>query len=197
MALSPAVSYLQLIQTYFPPEQVANAACILAAETAAWANVCGADPASCVVDLGNFSCYPDQPVQPAKAYGLYKIVDLCWDPAKAGVHTPFTASDWAQILDPNTNVWAASVVWSIAGWRAWTTCSQCADCPSCVAATPPCALPCGGSLCDVPGGPIPYPRAPLSNPLAPAPSAPSPYLAFGVIGVLLAGLVTIELRGPR
>jgi len=193
----PWVTYQDLIARYFPLDQQVNAACIMEAETTAWASVCGATPPeSCVVDLPPMSCFPTQPVQPAKAYGLYKIVDVCWDPALAGeANTPFTPGEWANILDPNYNVWAASVVWSIAGWRAWTTCGACANCPSCVYATPPCALPCTLGICGVQGGPVPYPRGPVLPVTGGYPI--SPLLAYGVIGVTLYGLAYLDYRGAR
>lgn len=176
--LSP---YYNLIQTYLPTSQWANANCISLAEC---------DPASpiypnCVKDEGGIICGPAQ--GPAKSYGLFGLLDVCWDPA-LNPQSPFTADQWAKVLDPNVNTWMASVVWSINGWRAWTTCSQCLDCPPCVYSTPPCLAPCGGNLCAVPGGPIPYPRGPLPGPLPP-PVAPS----FGLWELLGVGLAVAGL----
>ena len=131
------------IMRYFPESQWQNAACILAAEMVQAAVNCpGVDPASCVVDLPEYgSCYPTTSVGPATASGLYGIVDRCWSPALAEDNTPFTPQEWAARLDPVVNVWMASVVYSIAGWRAWSTCAQC-------------------GCCDVRGEPIPHPRGP-------------------------------------
>jgi hypothetical protein len=165
----PWVQYQALIETYFPPDQWINASCILEAETLAWSLICGTtSPESCVVDLGSLACYSDQTAQPAQAYGLYKIVDVCWNPALARNHTPFTAAEWANILDPVYNVWAASVIWSISGWRAWTTCATC-------------------GICGVEGGPIPYPRAPLITTGQPQPAGSTlllPVTAVAVVGAL-------------
>ena len=131
------------IQEYFPQSQWSNAACILMAEKAQAMQSCpGADPSTCVADLPDYGgCYPDQTPGPATASGLYGIVDRCWDPSLAGDNTPFTPQEWAARLDPLVNVWMASVVYSIAGWRGWSTCSQC-------------------GCCDVTGMPIPHPRGP-------------------------------------
>ena len=131
------------IARYFPESQWQNAACILAAEMdQAAANCPGVNPSQCVTELPEISsCYPTMSAGPATASGLYGIVDRCWDPALAGDNTPFTPGDWSMRFDPIWNVWMASVVYSIAGWRAWSTCSAC-------------------GCCDVKGMPIPHPRGP-------------------------------------
>ncbi len=137
------MDYGSAIHTYFPESQWGNAACILGVEMVEAGQACpDEDPSMCVRQLEAIgSCYPDQPPCLAEASGLYGIVSCCWDPALAQDNTPFTPQEWAARLDPVVNVWMASVVYSIAGWRAWSTCAQC-------------------GCCDVRGEPIPHPRGP-------------------------------------
>lgn len=188
----PWVTYAGLISLYFPADQVPNATCILETETLLRAPECGSTPPeSCVVSIPDMSCYSGQAVQPAKAYGLYGIVDVCWNPALAGSNTPFTADEWAKVLDPNYNVWMASVIFSIAGWRAWTTCPACPNCPPCVYANPPCLIACSLGICSVAGEPVPYPRGPTTP--GTAYGGVSPWIIYGAIGVSIYALAAVDL----
>jgi hypothetical protein len=173
--------YLPLIQTYFPAEQVGTAGCILGEEVTLALTNC-LSPESCVTPLPTaVQCYSDQSPGPASAYGLYQIIDQCWNPALAGGQTPFTDAEWAAVLDPNTNIWMASVIWSIGGWRSWTTCDACQW------------------ACLTPGGPIPYPRGPVTNPVYPPTNYVATPLYYAVsaaaVAAALWGLAGLERRG--
>ena len=200
-AAALAENYICLIQGYFPAEQWANALCLLTNEIDESLQACpNIPPEQCAKDLGVASCYSDQTPIPATAYGLFGIVDVCWSPALAGNETPFTKDDWQHLTsnDPNWQVWAASVVYSIGGWRAWSTCSACLDCPGCLTLNPPCAAPCDNrSICEVYGLPIPYPRAPLVPPPgcgAPPGGTPGPTVPVAVaVAVPLVGLGLLAL----
>lgn len=124
------MTLFDLVAIYFPPEEWDRAMCIASAE------------------------YPDLPPEQlvgpivkddpdGRCYGPFALLDRVWDPSM-NPDSPFTREQWAAVLEPNTNVWMASKVWAIAGWRAWDVCPQC-------------------EACSVRGGPIPYPRAPLED----------------------------------
>ena len=133
----PNSPYHYLIQRYFPPEQWEVADCIST-------NECLEDTPGypeCIVDEGLIDC-GFGPVE-ARSWGLFRILDACWSP-ELFPDSPFTPKQWEQVLDPNVNTWMASVIWERTGWRAWTTCELC-------------------EACDIPGGPIPYPRGPLTE----------------------------------
>ncbi len=162
-----------LIDRYFPEQERANALCIAAAE---WPVEIGGSPSLMpprdilVRDEGMLDC--GQGLKPAKAYGPFALLDVCWDPA-LNPDSLFSSAQWASILDPNVNVWAASVVWSHGGWRSWTTCAAC-------------------GACEVTGGPIPYPRGPVQV-RQPLQSSAGPILV-GVAGVGLVALVIADTR---
>ena len=161
MAQSP---YYHLIQRYFPQEQWEIADCILTHE-------CPPDSLGypgCVRDEGLIDCGYG-PAE-AKSWGLFRILDACWNP-EMHPESPFTTEQWAQVPNPNVNTWMASVIWERAGWRAWTTCDLC-------------------DACDIVGGPIPYPRGPVEEPVAR--SVP----LLSLVGVLAAfvGLAVLDSR---
>lgn len=175
--------YAPLVSTYFPADAVPAALCILQRQIEL---ADSRDPASVItpVTSGQTSCGSAG----GGAYGLFGIVDACWNPALVGPDaTPFLPNEWEMVLDPNTNVWMASVVWSIAGWRPWATCQGCnlTNAPG----VPP------QSICNVPGEAVPYPRHPVSQgatdgglPLLP--------LALGAVAALgLHALAMLEAEG--
>ncbi len=151
----------ELIAVYFPEQERERALCIAQAEA-----VTAGVRDEGMVDWG-------QGLKPAKSYGPFALVDVCWDPAMNPA-SPFSPEQWANILDPNVNVWAASVVWSHGGWRSWTTCGAC-------------------GACEVAGGPIPYPRGPIrvrSDVIIPGP----PKLPLIIAGVGLVALAVADSR---
>jgi len=177
----------ELIQTYFPEREWQNALCMAKAECGS-ATPCY--PQACVTAQGLIQCGDGQAVE-ARAWGPFQILDACWNPA-LNPASPFTAAQWAQVLDPNVNVWMASAIWSASGWEAWTTCNECKLCQS---------LP----------GDIPYPDGPLPElsrdwpPLrdislcgAPVghPSAEGLPLLLGLAAIIGAGLL-VAAKGER
>jgi hypothetical protein len=162
VATSP---YFPLIQVYFPQVEWERANCVSVHE-------CSPDragyPQSCVGFEGAVDCGHGV-VENARSWGIFQILDACWDPA-LNASSPFTAQQWAAVLDPNVNTWMASVIWSRAGWGAWTTCSAC-------------------DACDVSGGPIPYPRGPIEV-IPPPPSVTSsPLPVLLGLGLIAGGIV--------
>lgn len=154
--------FYSLIQCYFPPEQVENANCISLME---------ADPAdprypAVIKAQGSIVCGGD--AVEAKSYGLFGILDACWNPDMR-VDSPFTAEQWAKVLDPNMNTWMASVIFAANGWRAWTTCGDC-------------------QLCNVVGVPVLNPRGPVDC------SQPGSILPLAVAIVAHAGILAIGVR---
>jgi len=142
-----------LIQKYFPESEWDRADCIAAIE-------CVAGPCQSS-DKGLVDCGGPGPVY-AKAWGVFGILDACWSPYY-NPSSPFTRDEWDHVLDPEYNVWMASVIWSLGGWKVWTTCSEC-------------------NACDIPGGPVPCPGGPLS-------CLPPPQEGAGMVAPLLLGLV--------
>ena len=132
--------YIHLIHRYFPASEWDAAECIIGQE-------CPEDisgwPYGCIRYQGWMTCGTDPTPREARAYGMFGILDVCYDPAM-NPESPFTPYQWQAVLDPNVNTWMASVIWSNAGWRAWTSCPAC-------------------NCCDVLGEPIPYPRVPLTS----------------------------------
>ena len=167
--------YYSLIQRYFPPEEWEHAACISAAECPPGSS---GYPASCTRNAGVLQCGAGMPYVNASAYGLFGILDACWDPA-VNLDSPFTHELWARRLEPEVNTWMASVIWSRSGWRAWTSCADC-------------------RLCDFRGGAIPFPRGPDEG-LAPTLGAPLTGgqillgLAFAIGGIVY--MVAAKRRG--
>lgn len=163
--------YRYLIQRYFPASQWENAECISRRE-------CSPDrqgyPASCIGYEGWIDC-GQGPVE-AHSWGIFQVLDACWNPAM-NPNSPFTPQQWAQVLDPNVNIWMASVIWSRSGWGAWTTCG---------------ADYC--NICDVPGAAIPYPRGPVTEepPIIPIPG-PSFGGAPALVGVSMLAIAGILL----
>ncbi len=98
--------------------------------------------------------------------------------------SPFTAAQWASVLDPDVNTWMASKIWSIGGWALWTT-------------SEPSICNCQG----VPGGAIPYPDGPVAtvdNPPPPGESPPPPgnaSVAVVVGGAMVAGAIIAVVKG--
>lgn len=133
-------TYTPLVQRYFPLSEWVRAECIIEQECpssqASW-------PYSCIQAKGWMTCGPNPTPRQASAYGMFGILDVCYDPA-LNPDSPFTAEQWQRVLDPNMNAWMASIIWSNAGWRAWTTCEAC-------------------TACDVLGEPVPYPRGPIEE----------------------------------
>jgi len=159
----PNSPYYYLIQRYFPPEQWPAADCITMAE-------CPSQDPIQVVDQGQIDCGVGGVA--ARAWGLFGILDACWDPALKPT-SPFTQEQWAQVLDPNVNTWMASVIWSRSGWGVWTTCADC-------------------QVCDVVGGTIPHPEGPVVE----APRGVS-WLPFALLGAAFVGLVVADGRRGR
>lgn len=195
MPLSP---YYNLIQVYFPPDQWDNADIISVHE-------CSPDrsgfPGSCVGPEGYIDCAGMRTTDFRSSYGPFQVFESCWNPAM-NPRSPFTPAQWAQVLDPNMNIWMASVIWSSGGWGMWGTCG---------------AL----NLCGVPGGPIPHPEGPVPLPSIPPPEPgpvpvpvpvpqpwpewspggitgfpknPGPYLFAGALLGLLGMLVYSEMK---
>lgn len=166
MAMRP---YTPFVQRYFPIAEWERAECVIEQEcpssSPGW-------PYSCVREEGLMSCGTDPTPRQAHAYGMFGLLDVCYDPA-ANPGSPFTPYQWMNVLDPNVNAWMASIIWSYAGWRAWTTCPGC-------------------NACDVLGEPVPYPRGPVD--LA-EPSPPLLWLLLPVVGAIIYSLVAG--RGQR
>ncbi|RJQ43378.1 MAG: hypothetical protein C4534_08250 [Gaiellales bacterium] len=109
--------------------------------------------------------------------GPFGLLDTCWDPA-SNPDSPFTREAWAMALDPNVNVWMASVIWSLYGWQAWSTCDECKS-------------------CETAGGEIPHPDSPLPSltPVLyrPQPVDEGPGLApYLLLGLAVVGLVLLD-----
>lgn len=124
-------AYTSLVHVYFPPDEWVRAECVSGRE-------CPPGTPSyprCVQDAG-MVMGPSGRLAPGRAYGLFGLLDLFYDPRKNPL-SPLTEGQWNTILDPNMNTWAAATIWSRYGWRAWS------DCAGCVA-------------CEVPGGAIPH-----------------------------------------
>ncbi len=158
-----APTLLSLVQEYFPSDQWDKAQCILAHEC----QVPMGEP--CAVAVGPYEC--GSVTGDGIAYGPFGLLDLCWDPA-LNPDSPFSREAWCAVMDPNVNVWMASVIWSMYGWIAWTTCPQCGPCDT------------------TPGGAIPHPERPLTW-LSPdgIPKCPTPFpwliVAAAVVAVAL------------
>jgi len=164
--------YDELIQVYFPPPQWQAAMCITAIECPPQS----LDYPRCVVDAstgGPIQCTGGQVVEHPKAYGLFGILDACYDPT-LNPGSPFTPEQWGQVLEPEMNVWMASVIWSLHGWEAWTTCRIC-------------------EVCQVEGGDIPYPLGPRA-PVQPPSQA---MLIAGAIGGIALGAILVAARKGR
>lgn len=127
-------AFYDLIRLYFPPgeHERANSVALTECPTG--------DPLQ-VRDEGWVDCGQGQ--REAKSYGVFRLLDVCFDPALSP-ESPFTVEQWARRLDPNVNVWMASVVFSRYGWRAWTSCGE-------------------AEACEYAGLPIPYPRGPEAD----------------------------------
>jgi len=166
-----APTLLSLIQEYFPEEEWNNAGCIVN-------NECPPGepgyPESCIRDIGPAACLSVQSDN-ARAWGPFGLLDICWHPS-VNPASPFTQELWAKVLDPNVNVWMASVIWSAYGWAAWTTCGEC-------------------TVCGTAGGTIPHPDGPLPS-LSPPPPPPvegSSGMAPVLIGLaVVVGLVLLD-----
>ena len=130
--------YSHLIRRYFPESQWVAAECIAEKESVSGDNTL---PYGGIRSEGWMTCGTDPTPREAKSYGLFAILDVCYDPAM-NPDSPFTSYQWQAVLDDNVNTWMASIIWSNAGWRAWTSCPEC-------------------NCCDVLGEPIPYPRGPI------------------------------------
>lgn len=173
--LSP---YIGLIQRYFPPAEHERANCIQLAEC------CPDDagfPTSCVRPIGAVDC-GGLVVQNAVAYGIFGILDACWNPA-LNQGSPFTAAIWSQVMDPEVNTWMASVIWSRNGWGVWTTCGKC---DACVNPGPP---PTGATY------PIPFPDGPATS--LPPSTMQSALVPIAVIGVGAAVYALMASRKRR
>lgn len=170
MAQSP---YYDLIQRYFPPEEYEHADCISVAE-------CPPSslgyPAGCTERVGVLRCGETLPYVNASKFGLFGILDACWDP-EVNPDSPFTAELWARRMEPAINTWMASIIWSRSGWRAWTSCATC-------------------GLCQMPGGPVPYPRGPNEGPMVEI-AGPGPVLLAAGGVVLAIGAVAYVAKGIR
>jgi hypothetical protein len=161
----------RLVSLYFPGSEYDRAWCIATRE-------CPPTPMpqsgiqfpECVKDEGLIDCGAG-PVQ-AKSWGVFGILDACWDPS-LNPDSPFTPELWSRVLEPNVNVWMASVIWSANGWRAWTSCEPC-------------------NACDVMGGPIPYPRGPVED-VERLPSLARPLVLVG-LGAAFVGLAIADQR---
>jgi hypothetical protein len=166
MAQSP---YFNLIQKYFPESEWDRADCISVKECSPSRE---GYPSSCVVNEGLIRCGGD--AVPARSWGIFQILDACWNP-DMNPNSPFTREQWAQVLEPEMNTWMASVIWSRAGWQAWSTCDLC-------------------NACDVPGGTIPYPNGPA--PVSPPPEIlPTTTQGQGSTGALLLGGLGLIVSG--
>lgn len=155
--------FIGIIRLYFPPTEWARASCVANAECdPASANY----PTACMGDEGGINCGAGD--RQARSFGIFKLLDVCWDPAMQSA-SPFTAEQWARVMEPNVNTWMASVIWSRYGWRAWTTCEDCV-------------------ACAIPGGPIPYPRGPSNETISKGPGLLTILMAsLAVGGVVYAG----------
>lgn len=157
--------YRYLIERYFPASAQDDAECIAGRECDPMR---AGYPQSCVADEGVISCNPNTlPYLQSYSYGPMQILDACWSPYRNPA-SPFTPEQWGMVLDPNVNIWMASVIWSRRGFAAWTTCGAC-------------------GVCDVPGGAIPYPDGPvLPFPPSPLPGGVGLTMVLG-IGLVLTG----------
>ncbi len=159
----PESPYFNLIQKYFPESEWGCADCISVHE-------CSPNregyPQSCVANEGMIRCRPDLPAVPARSWGIFQILDACWNP-DMNPGSPFTREQWAQVMDPEMNTWMASRIWSGGGWGLWST--RDVYCPECTSS----------------GGPTPYPDGPAP---APPPPAPPPVERSGAAPLILGGL---------
>ena len=171
IAVSP---YLSLIQRYFPSAQWEIANCLSLAECCPDRQ----DYPHCVTPQGSVVC-GGEPVTNASSYGLFGLVDACWNPAM-NASSPFTPAQWAQVLDPEMNTWMASVVYSLQGWSAWTSCSSCPD--SCTNPGPP---PAGERW------PVPFPNAPAP------PEQERPSVLLTLAPILVGAGVYVLLASQR
>lgn len=177
--------YVGLVSKYFPAAEVDHALCLLSHEIlGAQAECPGQDPEACVRVLGGDVGCPDGVLPgPGTASGLFGILDTCWDPTTRSDRTPFIESEWDARFDVETNIWMASVVWSIGGWRAWPSCGWCME---------------GGvSICAITGGPIPFPRHPVPGSVGDGFNPTVPLIAGTLLLLSACGLAHLEARGGR
>lgn len=130
--------YAGLIQRYFPPEEWEHADCIQLRE--------------CPTSALNWPYCVNTNSPTSHDFGIFQVNDYWWDPTR-NERSPFTWSQWQQVLDPNMNVWMASVIWQQGGWSRWSTAPLC------------------GLQGDHGGGQIPYPNGPVVDVL-PQPGPP-------------------------
>lgn len=166
----------RLIETYWPESEWVNAKAMLAnILTAYQPPACHADPVNCVARGGpHETCYDWQTPAQTHRYGLWLITDACWNPDLAAAETPFTAAEWAQVLDPNVNTWMASVIWSIGGWGKFNGCND-------IYGDDPIAG-VRSTLCLHRGGPVPQPRHPVA-------------VSAGGSGLIVAALAVAAIGG--
>ena len=157
----PEHPFDHFIQRYFPSDQWENAACISLAEVPTDAP----GYPDVVRSVGPIEC-AGVAVEDAQAYGIFGILDVCYDPA-ISLTSPFPQHYWDRVLDPNVNTWMAALIWSINGWEAWTTCASC-------------------NVCDVDGTIVPHPRHPVEEGLNP--------IVVGAGVAVLGGLLVAAAR---
>lgn len=179
LAIAPP-NLVAAVRTYFPEPQWAPALAVAYCECAS--GLSGAVqtratwPTDCHTPVGPLDCGFGS--QQATKYGPFGLVDACWDP-QLNARSPFTPDEWARVTDVACNTWMASIVWSINGWRAWSTCDA------------------AGSLlnfdvCGVPGGPIPHPRHMVG-----LFGTSAGLLPVGIVVGAIAGIVGLAVAGRR
>ncbi len=136
----PRSPFFKYIQVYFPQDQRENADCISTHE-------CSPDrdgyPDTCIAIEPQVKCDGTPASTQRRSWGVFQIFDSCWSPYMNPA-SPFSEEQWDNRMSPNINTWMASKIWGGGGWRAWSTSGAC-------------------GVSNVPGGPIPHPRAPLTE----------------------------------
>jgi len=117
-------------------------------------------------------CGDSAVVDAPQSYGVFGLLDVCWDPAINPL-SPVPAEWWARRMEPEVNTWIASLIWASGGWRSWTT-----------------AEATGCNIASVPGGPIPYPRNPTE--LMSYDTGASDGLLALIVGVVTLGISALR-----
>lgn len=153
--------FADIIMRYFRPDQWENADCITTHE------------------CFSGDCVAPEPPGGA-SYGPFQIYDRVWNP-DLNPNSIFTRDQWAQVMDPNVNVWMASKIYERSGWSPWST-----------------KYICG--LDGVGPGPIMHPEGPVFStspepPIHPAQQQNVPdYTLIFAAALMIAGGLTLMFK---